>query len=218
MGHSQHPLERGVSTTTPPLHFSATTNLEIKSFVVEHHYSHRFPCGTDYPFKIEQDGRLVGACTFGVGSGNKFGVVALPDEIPEPGNYRELTRLVLLDEVPRFSETKFVAWCLRWLNKHTELVAVVSFADPEAGHLGTIYRAGNWILIGKPVAHCAKLYVDGVEIHPRTANARYGTSKLGELKALGVNAENRRRYFKYKFAYPIQPWVRSLLEKRRLVE
>lgn len=211
----RHQSQGGGSIPTPTLHFSTASNAEIKPFVIQHHYSRRYPSGTDYAFKIEEKGRLVGACTFGTGSGNKYGVVALK-AIPEPSNYRELTRLVLLDEVPKNTESRFVGWCLRWLAVNTELVAVVSFADPEEGHAGIIYRAGNWILIGKPVAHCAKLYVEGKEVHPRTANARYGTSKLSELRALGFQVENRPRIFKYKYAYPIQPWLRPLLEENRI--
>lgn len=57
----------------------------------------------------------------------------------------ELARLFLLDEMPHNSETWLIAQSIRWVKRHfPDIGALVSYADPAAGHTGTIYRASNW--------------------------------------------------------------------------
>lgn len=57
----------------------------------------------------------------------------------------ELARLWVDDSVPRNAESWFIAQSVRIVKqKFPELVYLVSYADPTAGHSGTIYRAANW--------------------------------------------------------------------------
>lgn len=61
------------------------------------------------------------------------------------GKTWELARLYLLDEVPKNAETWLIAQSVKWIKRHRPEVAhLVSYADPSAGHKGTIYRAANW--------------------------------------------------------------------------
>ncbi len=62
----------------------------------------------------------------------------------------ELARLFIVDETPKNSETWFVSRAIRYIQKHhVDVGAIVSYADPSAGHSGIIYRAGNWISDGR---------------------------------------------------------------------
>jgi hypothetical protein len=91
----------------------------------------------------------------------------------------ELVRLVLLDEAPKNSESCFIAWCLRWLRKNTAHKRVVSFSDPRFGHTGTVYRAANFIVLGKERGHgTRRIFVDGVEYHPKSAYDKWGCSGI----------------------------------------
>ena len=57
----------------------------------------------------------------------------------------ELARLFVLDTEPFNSETWFMARAIKFVrNNHPQVEALVSYADPSAGHSGTIYRAANW--------------------------------------------------------------------------
>lgn len=56
----------------------------------------------------------------------------------------ELRRLCLIDDTPKNTESFFIAKTLKWLEKNTEYSRVVSFADPNHGHAGTIYKASNF--------------------------------------------------------------------------
>ena len=61
------------------------------------------------------------------------------------GQTWELARLWIRDDVPANAETFLIARAIRHIRKnHREVVAIVSYADPSAGHQGTIYRAANF--------------------------------------------------------------------------
>jgi hypothetical protein len=62
----------------------------------------------------------------------------------------ELARLYMLDEVPPNAESWAIAAALRWVQRnHPQVLHVVSYADPSAGHLGRIYRASNFRADGR---------------------------------------------------------------------
>ena len=57
----------------------------------------------------------------------------------------ELRRFCLIDDTPRNTESWFLAQTLQWLRKNQdEYDHVVTFADPNHGHKGTIYKATNF--------------------------------------------------------------------------
>lgn len=62
----------------------------------------------------------------------------------------ELARLWLGDEVPKNAETYLIGRAVRYIRqKHRDVLALVSYADPSAGHQGTIYKAANWTADGR---------------------------------------------------------------------
>lgn len=62
----------------------------------------------------------------------------------------ELARLWVSDLVPTNGETFVIGRAIRYIKQHRKDVAVlVSYADPSAGHSGTIYRASNWKADGR---------------------------------------------------------------------
>lgn len=66
------------------------------------------------------------------------------------GETWELARLYIDDSVPANAETWFIGKAIRHIKRHHRNVKVlVSYADPSAGHSGTIYRASNWIADGR---------------------------------------------------------------------
>ncbi len=80
----------------------------------------------------------------------------------------ELHRLVLLDECPRNSESHFISRALKiLLEKKPGIRCVLSFADPSAGHAGTIYQATNFIYTGQSSPATFYLDADGRLRHPR---------------------------------------------------
>lgn len=66
------------------------------------------------------------------------------------GETWELARLWVHDWVPQNGETFLIGRAIRYIKRHYRSVKfLVSYADPSAGHVGTIYNAANWIPDGR---------------------------------------------------------------------
>lgn len=66
------------------------------------------------------------------------------------GKTWELSRLYILDSIPRNAETWLIGRSVRHIRRHFGGVSVLlSYADPSAGHSGTIYKAANWTSDGR---------------------------------------------------------------------
>ena len=62
----------------------------------------------------------------------------------------ELARLWIRDDVPANAETYLIAQSVKYIKKNRpEVDCLVSYADPSAGHSGTIYKAANWKADGR---------------------------------------------------------------------
>jgi len=190
------------------LDFSRVSLTQVTDFVKLHHYSHTHTCVCDYNFSLAFNGNLAGACLYG----KLAGALCWLDGENNHKNYRELTRLVLLDEVPKNSESAFIGWSLAWLKKNTDLIGVISYADPLFGHTGGIYQATNWIYTGKQEAAGPRLAVNGKEVPARTLYKDYGTLSVKLLRAQGINASSLPRVAKHRYVYILRPELRSKLK------
>lgn len=149
-------------------------DVTAKAFVVGHHYSKSYPAAR-FRFGLYHRGALEGVAVFGV---------PMRQEVFRPltGTYAdttELSRFVLLDEVPGNGETWFLARCFELL-KAAGQTGVVSFADPVPrttadgsklfpGHVGTIYQAFNGVHVGRGTARTLHLLPDGRVFSDRAA-------------------------------------------------
>lgn len=192
--------EDGGVNPTSTLHFERCALKDVSEFVRKHHYSHTYPGSIDYSFKLLYKEKLAGACLFGYMAGNPKAMCIVEGQ-ESPSSYRELMRLVLLDEVPKNAESRFIGWCIRWLKKNTELLALISFADPAFNHSGIVYKASNWKYCGLQKQDRPRIIIDEIEVHPRMAYNRYGTSSLVKLKEKGLNVRTEPREPKHRFVY-----------------
>ena len=81
---------------------------------------------------------MIGAMMYGVPSSmhgqttSKYG--------NDSGKILELNRLCCIDDTPTNTESYFLGSSMRWLKKNTDYQVIVSYADPEYGHSGIIYK------------------------------------------------------------------------------
>ena len=73
----------------------------------------------------------------------------------------------IIDDTPKNAESFFIGRALKWLRKNSEWKFIVSYADPEQGHQGTIYKASNFKYEGVTSAG-SSLLIDGKPFHIRT--------------------------------------------------
>lgn len=113
-------------------------------WAVEHwHYSHLMPKGRLARLGVWEDEQFVGCILFGGSAnatlGTRYGLTQF--------QVCELVRIALTRHA--HAVTEMLAIAIRLIKKaYPKLRLIVSFADPEHGHVGAIYQAGNWIYTG----------------------------------------------------------------------
>ena len=132
---------------------------QCKEFIVNHHYAGSCP-PTVKCFALEDNEVLIGVCIFSNVSRQSI-------KVPNCNKLLELSRLFILDGTPKNTESYFIGKCLKWLKKNTDYEAIVSFADPTQGHQGTIYKATNFILLGKTAPNYHYMTEFGQRIHKK---------------------------------------------------
>lgn len=61
----------------------------------------------------------------------------------------EIRRLCCIDDTAPNTESYFIGKIVWYLRKNTAVDALISYADKTVNHIGTIYKASNFELIGK---------------------------------------------------------------------
>ena len=140
----------------------------VKAFLHKWHYAEYHNVQHKHTFGLFREGvflpELVGVCIYTRPAGPTAAQKYYPRD---PDKCLELRRLCLVDDTPKNAESFFVSRTLKWLRKNTEWKFVVSYADPEQGHKGVIYRAANFKYEGI-TAPGSSLIVDGKPFHIRT--------------------------------------------------
>jgi hypothetical protein len=168
-----------------------------KQLLVREHYLHSFPGGTKLAFGAFVESRLLGVLTLGAGPANAYSLVdgATPDDC------LTLSRLWLSDELPKNSESRFIAVVLRTLRHNTGLKFLVSYADPARVHVGTIYQATGWTYTG--LSEATPLYDigDGRHYHSRSLSHSYGSHGLAHFQRHGIQVKLVPQQPKHRYLY-----------------
>lgn len=168
-------------------------------YAVEHwHYSRCMPKSKLVKIGVWEDGSFIGVVIFGAGANynlhKRYSV--------KTTEICELVRIALRKH--KTPVTKIVAISLKMLRKVCpELKLVVSYADRDQGHEGTIYKAGNWKLDG--IATDEHYLLFGKKIHPKTVGDRYGTRSIPWIKKnIDPNVQKLKTLGKVRFFYQLR--------------
>lgn len=165
---------------------------EIKDFIETWHYSKNINgLKSNYCFKLERNNEIIG--------GMIYGGLAMANQWKKYGDKEEdvleLRRLCCIDDTPKNTESYFIGQTLKWLSINTNVKTVLSYADPEYGHMGIIYKATNFELIGKSQTGKVIIY-NGKRYHDKTIRTKY----KGELKPFAKKVkealDNGEAYYK----------------------
>lgn len=184
-----------------------------REFVVQNHYSKGMTNNTSGAFGLFDKAFLIGVLSFSTPcSENVRGSVFGQDW---KDRVTELSRLVILDVTPPNAESYFIARCLNQLKQdRPDLWAVVSFADPSAGHLGIIYQASNGLYYGQSTTSTAYLDTDGRLRHRRQCGRNISVS---EAISRGWTPSARQGKHRYCFFLPDNRRHRNELLDRTLL-
>jgi hypothetical protein len=171
------------------------SNAVGRRFVAEHHYAVVCPPITKLTLGLLHEGRLVGVALWGYGTRPRHTIKKLFPSL-DVGDYLELNRLCVLDEMPRNTESRFLGMMAGYIAERlTHVRLLYSWADGLRGKPGYVYQASNWLYGG----HIwSQFYVtdEGEVVHPRLLITRYGTRKKELTRSLGLT-----KIHGYQFRY-----------------
>ncbi len=188
-----------------------------KKMIVKYHYSHLwspknncavglfYDTGKQHSFFDEAEEKMIGVITYGDPVGRHSGA-SISTELDRSEVY-ELTRLFVHDGYGSNIESWFISQSFGWLKKHRHHIrALISYASPMEGHVGTIYQATNWIYQGNSIrpndSWMFKLSEDGEWVHGRTLANTYKTNDVDKLrKKIGHVFWIKQELRKHRYVY-----------------
>lgn len=199
-----------------------TSLLEVKqisrdlaiSYTKKYHYLKRAsPCSQ--AFGLFLNGEVKGVIIYGVPpSSTLLRGICGPEEYQ---NVYELNRLWVSDDMPKNTESFFMAQTF----KHLDREIIVSYADSSQNHIGYVYQATNWLYTGTS-AKFKDPMVKGLE-HQHHATYAHGMNKKQLLEKYGdrlyyvdrplkhryiifICDKRRKRQLRKKLKYVVKPY------------
>lgn len=122
------------------------------------------------------------------------------------GQVLELVRVALNGRQKHGETSKAVGLSLKMLKKMYPWVdLIVSYADLDQNHIGTLYQSTNWIYEGvKNIGNVSAFIIKGKKMHTRSVGGKGWKQSLLWLKEnVDKNAEEFITKGKYKYLYPM---------------
>lgn len=173
----------------------------VRHVIETQHYLRSMPAACVACFGVFAGGQLMGAVVLTPGARQGYKLLSAG----RPDHFVTLARLWLTDELPRNSESRVLSIVTRHLRRHTRYRLCLTYADPAAGHTGTIYRAAGWLYLGPTGPGGYIELADGQLHHPRTIFTQFGTNRVNHLLATGVAARRQRIGGKHRYACVLDP-------------
>ncbi|HOX22215.1 MAG TPA: hypothetical protein PLL10_02025 [Elusimicrobiales bacterium] len=167
------------------LRIAPISNQAGREFIAAHHYAVICPPITKITYGLFNKDKLVGVALWGFGTRPMHTIRRLFPSLGV-GNYLELNRFCVLDEMPRNTESMFLRLCCLHIKQDFPGVHVLfSWADGLRGKPGYVYQSASWLYGGfiKSQFYCTK---DGEVVHPRLLITRYGTRESGFTRSIGL--------------------------------
>jgi hypothetical protein len=165
---------------------------ELKDFIEKWHYSKSINgLMVSYCFGLFSENQMIGAAIVGrLAMANQWKRFSEKEE-----DVLEIRRLCCIDETPKNTESYFISKIIKWLKQNTDVKILVSYADAEYGHLGTIYKASNFEYLGFKKG--AKVIIwKNKHYHDKSIRTKY----KGQLKPFAVKLkealEKNEAYYK----------------------
>lgn len=168
-----------------------------RNFVVNNHYLKRSPNITQC-FGLFKKDDLIGVITFSRPHSSSLVKKFNPYKV------HELSRLCIIADKRKNLASFFVSKALKLLGSDL----VVSFADPNHGHLGFVYQASNWTYLGQN-RDKTEYKVKGLE-HKHELSILYGF-RMPELKEFygdrlyKTKKKGLHRYLYIRKTHPLYP-------------
>lgn len=175
---------------------------------MNYHYAKAVPV-TQYVYNVWSDANeWCGVVIFGTGATVN---IASPFDKWQ-GQVLELERVALNGKQGHGKTSQAVGMCLKALHREAPYVdLVVSYADIDQGHNGTLYQSTNWIYTGIKNADTRGAFiVHGQKMHPKSVHSKgWKQSLLWLRENIDPDAEEFITQGKHKYVYPMTKEMRK---------
>jgi len=189
--------------------------------VVANHYLHR-KANTMFAYGLFDGQEMIGCVIFGKPASRSLCVGLCG--IEEADKVLELTRLWIKDGTPKNTESYLIGRSLRLLPKEKDII--VSYAEIDAGHIGIVYQATNWIytgmsdrhvewrLDGKTGSHARHIFdehggVNGAKAFYGDRLQRHERPRKHRYVFFNTKSKSRRKELLLKLNYEIKPYPKT---------
>lgn len=165
--------------------------------VVRHHYSGRIVNNSYVHLGVFIDGQLQGVLQLGYAlNPAAMGKVVAGSSSTD---YLELNRMWLSDAAPRNSESRAIAYAVRYIRATMPQVSwLQSFADERCGGWGVVYQAANFLYVG---SHRTSFYeLDGTYFHEMLLTAHKKGGRGDHLRA-NLHRAHRCSFRQFRYVF-----------------
>lgn len=157
------------------------------------HYSHSIPSGKTFAFRFRE-----AIILFSIPANRNIAKFLLG----HPGNVWELTRLWAPDAHDPNLLTQAISYGIKQIKAAVPgLDALVSYADPNVGHEGGVYRAASWVYTGQSEEGRYYRSREGQVVARRKFHSGKRALRKAEIEALGYR--ELKLPGKHRFAFPV---------------
>lgn len=167
------------------------------------HYSGKYVNNSYIHLGVFVDGVMQGVLQFGYAMNPASGDSVVAGTAND--QYLELNRMWMDDAAPRFSESRAIAYAIRYIRRvYPRVRWIQSFADERCGLNGKVYQAANFGFYGEHVSVFWE--IDGEFYHNIVATAdksRAGTAALQRFAA-GRDRAVRHEFRQFRYLFFMQ--------------
>jgi hypothetical protein len=195
-----------MATTLEALELTGESRKLAAKTVETFHYAHSVPSGKSLYYGFG-DALVV----FALPANNNVGHYLLGG-LGHPGNVWELSRLWAPDGHEASLLTQAISRCASALHQaEPRVLALVSYADPNVGHQGGVYRAASWAYLGQVEDSRYYRGPDGQVVARRKFHSGRSFIRKAEIIALGY--EELKLPGKHRFARGLTPGARRAIRR-----
>ncbi|WP_225427331.1 Mom family adenine methylcarbamoylation protein [Ligilactobacillus murinus] len=182
------------------------------------HYSKCVPAGSLFSVGVWEDNHFLGVVIFSHGANNKIGnAFSLSQH-----QCVELTRIALRSHKGVFV-SEIMAKAIKFFKqKNSNVILIISYADPKQKHKGGIYQATNWLYVGVTKGS-TEMIINRKQRHGRSVSSmirslskkyKYDGRQLEFIrKYVDANAKEVKVIGKHKYLMPLTKKARRKLKK-----
>ena len=185
-----------------------------RTLIKTHHYSKAWS-SSKYTIGLLKNDFVVGVACYGSPVGRMVSDSISP--LIKQNEILELKRLWIADSEGKNVESWFLGQTFKWLKLNDKTIKVlVSYSDPDHGHLGIIYQATNWLYQGDQMNTSKSFFykIKGNLLHPRTVFNKYGTNEESELRKIDPELQLVQTMYKHRYLYILA----QKRERKRIVD